>query len=50
LSTRLGGFGTLVGRRVANPPQADSLPHKFRSVSDTGKPSGIAHECGCHAF
>jgi MFS family permease len=37
LSTRLGGIGTLVGRRVDNPPQADSLPHKFRSISDTGK-------------
>jgi len=24
-------------RRVDNPPQADSLPHEFRSISNAGK-------------
>ncbi len=41
LSTRLAGFCTLVGRRVdwvpLGPPQADSLPHEFRRISDAGK-------------
>jgi len=33
LSTRLGGIGILVGRRVGNPPQNAILPHEFRRIA-----------------